>query len=223
MDENNLAKLREYLLKQGLTQEQIAQKFGVTKQAVNQLLSGRKPFGKQNAFKWAREFGLSAAWLLTGEGDMMVSDGGAAPMEASPAYGGQRLQGGSATGFSQERAEVVGSVLLPGLPVGPDVPYFQVRGDSMVCHADPSKSIPAGAWVGVRAHQSQSIRWGEVYAFNTLDGPMVKKLLPSDKGDDYIRCVSYNVEEGFHPFDIPKNEILGPLYDVVAVVYWKAV
>lgn len=166
---------------------------------------------------------LNRLWLLTGEGDMMVSDWGAAPMEASPAYGGQRLQGGSATGFSQERAEVVGSVLLPGLPVGPDVPYFQVRGDSMVCHADPSKSIPAGAWVGVRAHQSQSIRWGEVYAFNTLDGPMVKKLLPSDKGDDYIRCVSYNVEEGYHPFDIPKNEIIGVLYDVVAVVYWKAV
>ena len=154
---------------------------------------------------------------------MMVSDGGAAPMEASPAYGGQMLQGGPAAGFSQERAEVVGSVLLPGLPVGPDIPYFQVRGDSMVCHADPSKSIPAGAWVGVRAHQSHSIRWGEVYAFNTLDGPMVKKLLPSDKGDDYIKCVSYNVEEGFHPFDIPKNEIIGQLYDVVAVVYWKAV
>ena len=166
---------------------------------------------------------LNRLWLLTGEGDMMVSDVGAAPMEASPAYGGQMLQGGPAAGFSQERAEVVGSVLLPGLPVGPDVPYFQVRGDSMVCHADPSKSIPAGAWVGVRAHQSQSIRWGEVYAFNTLDGPMVKKLLPSDKGDDYIRCVSYNVEEGFHPFDIPINEILGPLYDVVAVVYWKAI
>jgi len=166
---------------------------------------------------------LNRLWLLTGEGDMMVSDGCAAPSGASPAYGGQMLQGGSAAGFSQERAEVVGSVLLPGLPVGPDIPYFQVRGDSMVCHADPSKSIPAGAWVGVRAHQSQSIRWGEVYAFNTLDGTMVKKLLPSDKGDDYIKCVSYNVEEGFHPFDIPKNEIIGPLYDVVAVVYWKAV
>lgn len=165
---------------------------------------------------------LNRLWLLTGEGNMMVSDGGAAP-SASPAYGGQMLQGGSAAGFSQERAEVVGSVLLPGLPVGPDVPYFQVRGDSMVCHADPSRSIPAGAWVGVRAHQSQSIRWGEVYAFNTLDGPMVKKLLPSDRGDDYIKCVSYNVEEGFHPFDLPKNEILGPLYDVVAVIYWKAV
>ena len=166
---------------------------------------------------------LNRLWLLTGEGDMMVSDGCAAPSGASPAYGGQMLQGGSAAGFSQERAEVVGSVLLPGLPVGPDIPYFQVRGDSMVCHADPSKSIPAGAWVGVRAHQSQSIRWGEVYAFNTLDGPMVKKLLPSDKGDDYIKCVSYNVEEGFHPFDIPINEIIGVLYDVVAVVYWKAI
>lgn len=212
----------EYFLKcKRISKAEFGRSIGVSAAFVTSIRKSIQP-DKIEAIKAAYP-DLNITWLLTGEGDMMVSDGGAAPMEASPAYGGQMLQGGSATGFTQERAEVVGSVLLPGLPVGPDVPYFQVRGDSMVCHADPSKSIPAGAWVGVRAHQSQSIRWGEVYAFNTLDGPMVKKLLPSDKGDDYIKCVSYNVEEGFHPFDIPINEILGPLYDVVAVVYWKAV
>lgn len=212
----------EYFLKsKRIRKAEFGRSIGVSAAFVTSIRKSIQP-DKIEAIKAAYP-DLNITWLLTGEGDMMVSDGGAAPSAASPAYGGQMLQGGSATGFTQERAEVVGSVLLPGLPVGPDVPYFQVRGDSMVCHADPSKSIPAGAWVGVRAHQSQSIRWGEVYAFNTLDGPMVKKLLPSDKGDDYIKCVSYNVEEGYHPFDIPKNEILGPLYDVVAVVYWKAV
>lgn len=212
----------EYFLKsKRIRKAEFGRSIGVSAAFVTSIRKSIQP-DKIEAIKAAYP-DLNITWLLTGEGDMMVSDGCAAPSGASPAYGGQMLQGGSATGFTQERAEVVGSVLLPGLPVGPDVPYFQVRGDSMVCHADPSKSIPAGAWVGVRAHQSQSIRWGEVYAFNTLDGPMVKKLLPSDKGDDYIKCVSYNVEEGFHPFDIPINEILGPLYDVVAVVYWKAV
>lgn len=212
----------EYFLKyKRISKAEFGRSIGVSAAFVTSIRKSIQP-DKIEAIKAAYP-DLNITWLLTGEGDMMVSDVGAAPMEASPAYGGQMLQGGSAAGFSQERAEVVGSVLLPGLPVGPDVPYFQVRGDSMVCHADPSKSIPAGAWVGVRAHQSQSIRWGEVYAFNTLDGTMVKKLLPSDKGDDYIKCVSYNVEEGFHPFDIPKNEIIGQLYDVVAVVYWKAV
>lgn len=212
----------EYFLKsKRISKAEFGRSIGVSAAFVTSIRKSIQP-DKIEAIKAAYP-DLNITWLLTGEGDMMVSDGDAVPTVASPAYGGQKLQGGSATGFTQERAEVVGSVLLPGLPVGPDVPYFQVRGDSMVCHADPSKSIPAGAWVGVRAHQSQSIRWGEVYAFNTLDGPMVKKLLPSDKGDDYIRCVSYNVEEGFHPFDIPKNEIIGQLYDVVAVVYWKAV
>ena len=212
----------EYFLKsKRIRKTEFGRSIGVSAAFVTSIRKSIQP-DKIEAIKAAYP-DLNITWLLTGEGDMMESDVGAAPSAASPAYGGQMLQGGSAAGFSQERAEVVGSVLLPGLPVGHDIPYFQVRGDSMVCHADPSKSIPAGAWVGVRAHQSQSIRWGEVYAFNTLDGPMVKKLLPSDRGDDYIRCVSYNVEEGFHPFDIPKNEILGPLYDVVAVVYWKAV
>jgi transcriptional regulator with XRE-family HTH domain len=212
----------EYFLKsKRISKAEFGRSIGVSAAFVTSIRKSIQP-DKIEAIKAAYP-NFNITWLLTGEGDMMVSDVGAAPSAASPAYGGQRLQGGSAAGFSQERAEVVGSVLLPGLPVGPDVPYFQVRGDSMVCHADPSKSIPAGAWVGVRAHQSQSIRWGEVYAFNTLDGPMVKKLLPSDKGDDYIKCVSYNIEEGFHPFDLPKNEIIGVLYDVVAVVYWKAV
>lgn len=214
-------RLEYFLRSKRISKAEFGRSIGVSAAFVTSIRKSIQP-DKIEAIKAAYP-DLNITWLLTGEGDMMVSDGDAVPTVASPAYGGQKLQGGSATGFTQERAEVVGSVLLPGLPVGPDIPYFQVRGDSMVCHADPSKSIPAGAWVGVRAHQSQSIRWGEVYAFNTLDGPMVKKLLPSDKGDDYIKCVSYNVEEGYHPFDIPKNEIIGQLYDVVAVVYWKAV
>lgn len=71
--DNKLSELREYLEKQGYTQESIAKRFDVSKQAINALLTGRKPFGKQNAQRWANEFGLSAAWLITGEGEMLAS------------------------------------------------------------------------------------------------------------------------------------------------------
>ncbi len=69
--EDNLKKLRKYLETHGITQEQIAKEFGVTKSAINQLLTGKRPFGKQSAKRWSERFGLSVAWLLTGEGDML--------------------------------------------------------------------------------------------------------------------------------------------------------
>lgn len=72
--DDKIKKLREYLDSQGITQESIARKFGVGKAAINQLLTGRKPFGKNNAQRWSEEFGISAGWLLTGEGEMFSMD-----------------------------------------------------------------------------------------------------------------------------------------------------
>ena len=62
--------LKEYFEKQGLTQQYIASKLGVSQAAVSALLNG-KPFGKKLAYKWGKEFGLKPNWLLTGEGRML--------------------------------------------------------------------------------------------------------------------------------------------------------
>lgn len=67
----NLDKLSDLLKSRGLRQEDIAARLGVSQSHVNQLLNGKTPFGKKTASKWAEEFGISAAWLLTGEGDML--------------------------------------------------------------------------------------------------------------------------------------------------------
>lgn len=67
----NLENLSELLKGRGLRQEDIAARLGVSQAHVNQLLNGKTPFGKKTAARWADEFGLSAAWLLTGEGDML--------------------------------------------------------------------------------------------------------------------------------------------------------
>lgn len=60
--------LKEFFKAQGLTQQNIAERFGVSQQYVASLLNGTTPFGKKVAHKWAEEFGLSEAWLLTGIG-----------------------------------------------------------------------------------------------------------------------------------------------------------
>ena len=66
--------LSEYFRSEGVTQSAIAEKLGVSKAYVNSLMTGKKAFGKAQAAKWSEMFGISASWLLTGEGDMMLSD-----------------------------------------------------------------------------------------------------------------------------------------------------
>jgi hypothetical protein len=87
----------------------------------------------------------------------------------------------------------------------------------MVNRRDPAHSIPEGAWIGIQPSQSSVIRWGEVYAVMTTDGPVVKKLMPSER-EGYITCVSFNEEDGYLPYELPTNEIIQPLYKVVAVI-----
>lgn len=62
--------LKDFFKAQGLTQQNIAERLNVSQSYVGMLMSGAKAFGKNTAQTWADEFGLSAAWLLTGEGSL---------------------------------------------------------------------------------------------------------------------------------------------------------
>ena len=78
----------------------------------------------------------------------------------------------------------------------------------------PERSINDRDIVGCRIVTSRShVRWGEVYALATYDGIMIRKIEESDK-EGYIKCVPFNNEEGFKPYDVPVNEI----YDWALVV-----
>lgn len=226
--DDKLLKLRNYLKDRGFTQVKIAELFNVDKGYINQLLTGRKAFGKRTAQEWSDQFGLSASWLLTGEGEM-TKESAKTDDSSSPCFDITTIQGGAGHGTGMEQItasmadQAVGRMMAPGLPTGGNIPYIQVRGNSMLNRKDPSMSIPDGAWVGIRASTLSTIMWGEVYAIMTTDGPIIKKVVQSDK-EECIRCVSYNEEDGFAPFDLPYTDIIPPLYNVLAVVnikLWK--
>ena len=65
-------RLSNYLNTKGLTQKDIAERLGVTEQCVNALVNGRRAFGRKSSAEWQKQFGLSASWLMTGEGEMLV-------------------------------------------------------------------------------------------------------------------------------------------------------
>lgn len=73
-NKKKLEPLVKFFKEKGLTQEDIAARLCVSQAHVNQLLNGKTLFGKKTAAKWADVFGISAAWLLTGDGKMLTND-----------------------------------------------------------------------------------------------------------------------------------------------------
>jgi transcriptional regulator with XRE-family HTH domain len=75
--------LKKFFSNMGLSQRAIADKVGCSQQVVQALLNGR-PFGRKTAEKWSTLFGLNPAWLITGEGVMLLSEKEAQPSLAQP-------------------------------------------------------------------------------------------------------------------------------------------
>lgn len=99
---------------------------------------------------------------------------------------------------------------------------IRTKGRSMINRKVPERSIPERAIIGCRLWNSRShLRWGEVYALATPDGVVVKQIMPSEKGG-FIKCVSFNEEENFMPYDLPIEEIQdwAIVVGVVNVVNW---
>lgn len=84
---------------------------------------------------------------------------------------------------------------------------IKAKGDSMINRNNPARSIREGDIVVCRLWKSRShVRWGEVYALATSEGVVIKKLQESEK-NGFIKCVSFNTEDGFNPYDLPVEEI----------------
>lgn len=63
--------IKKYFRTQGIAQTDIAITLNVSKQYVNDVLNGRATIGKGLASRLSEAYGLSPAWLLTGEGEML--------------------------------------------------------------------------------------------------------------------------------------------------------
>ena len=189
MEQNErLNELRRYLTNMGLTQEEIAKRFGVTKQAINSLLNGRKPFGKQNAIKWANEFGLNAAWLLTGEGEMIKrSTKGVVEVveQGTPVYDIDVTCGDMSRPIVFTDEHIIGHVNLPN--VSPNAVIVRANGDSMEPH------INDGDWIAVReVYNFNELYYGQVYLVITEELRLLKYLRKDEDEQHYVMLRSEN-------------------------------
>ena len=207
MDTNEkLNELRKYLADRGFTQEDIAKRFGVTKQAVNQLLTGRKPFGKLNAQRWANEFGLSAAWLLTGEGAMLESNLGNVEIMKTPTDGATPIYNLDATCGTDGRSieflqeHIIGYVNMPN--VSKSASLIRANGDSM------TPIINDGDFIAVReVTDYDDIFYGQIYLVITAQNRMVKYVRRyADDEENYVILRSANPE--YDDIKMAKSRIL---------------
>lgn len=220
-------RLLNYIAYKGIDKATLERKSGLSNDAVNKMGDNTRisTLDKiSNAFP-----DINIAWLKTGVGEMIL---GNEENKRIPHYDGLK-------GKAIPHIDVVTASC--GLPNGfnsaitkgdceryiiPDMPGcdFTIRagGRSMINRDVPERSINDRDIVGCRIVTTRShVRWGEVYALATYDGIMIKKVEESEQ-EGYIRCVPFNKEEGFKPYDVPVNEIhdWALVVGVVSVKTW---
>ena len=219
--------LLDYIAYKGIDKDNLERKSGLSNDAVNKMGDNTRVSTLDrisNAYP-----DINIAWLKTGVGEMIL---GNEENKRIPHYDGLK-------GKAIPHIDVVTASC--GLPNGfnsaitkgdceryiiPDMPGcdFTIRagGRSMINRNVPERSINDRDIVGCRIVTTRShVRWGEVYALATYDGIMIKKVEESEQ-EGYIRCVPFNKEEGFKPYDVPVNEIhdWALVVGVVSVKTW---
>ncbi len=99
---------------------------------------------------------------------------------------------------------------------------IRAKGDSMINRDNPNRSIRDKDIIVCKLWGSRShVRWGEVYALATTEGFIVKKILPSDR-ENCVKCVSFNVEDNYLPYDLPLDEIFdwATVVGIVSINKW---
>lgn len=209
--------LKIFFKEKGLTQEQVADIMGVSQGYVTQLLNGKSAFGKTNAKKWGKAFGLSESWLLTGEGDMVKTPASEPVYEVieKADYKLIPLINIDSVGGIHSENELTASEQYPIKLL----PFTEAReGDVAIYQSGNSMSpiIPPGSIMLIRKVEDwrEYFGYGNIYVLWLRDGRRITKEVRKYTTDpeNYITCVSYNPDVADE--ELPRKIIVG-VYKVV--------
>lgn len=214
--------IKEYFAEIGLSQQEVATRLGVQQAAVSNQLNGR-PFGKNSAAKWNRQFGFRVNWLLTGEGSM---------------FDPQTSEGSNEYRYMEEHPELNHDDDIPVIPARlfrvpeiniydyvvnsptveklPPVPHFQKHDLFATCPGDAmSPRICRGYLLALRKMPTDStIINGEIYVVDTKSqGMFLRRLVDNGKG---LTFISEN-QQDFPDFELPYDEVIN-IFRVVGVL-----
>lgn len=194
-----------YLLdKKGVSQYRVSKDTGVSQSVLSRIRSEESPQSTlqlETAKVLASYFEVDTEWLLSGKGSMeQEKENIDLPIKHIPLLP-LTAQGGSLLNFADSvRAEDCEQIRSPINEVDFAI---AVRGDSM------SPEYPNGSQVLIKKINERAfIEWGKVYVLDTCNGSVIKKILPSEDGDESkVKCVSINPE--YPPFHVAFEDIYG--------------
>lgn len=142
---------------------------------------------------------INKVFLLTGEGEMLKNNSNLIIPEQTTHVPLLPLsaQAGSLDDFTRSVAmndceQIISPIRLVDFAV-------PVSGDSM------QPEYPSGSKILVkRINADAFIEWGRCYVLDTLNGIVVKKIMPA-LSPDKVQCVSINPD--YPPFDVDKSDI----------------
>lgn len=198
-------RLKSWRESKGLSQRELAVILGVSQAQVGNIEAGRSEPSRNFMVKLGDAFGVSADWLLTGHGEMLIAwqpgfsgrlrDRRIEPPDRSRPLGGDFQFNGEefAMIHRMDLSVSAGNGLIPveggerealafsrswlmRQGIAADLAVLvRVQGDSM------TPSIPDGALVLVHVPEHQVKKEG-IYAFNRDGASFVKRLVPSGLG-----------------------------------------
>lgn len=207
-----------YMEVKNLNDNQVTKECGLSKGLLGQARTGKSDLGSKAVDKISNTYkDLNRVWLLTGEGDMLIQGNEKAeeqPVDASPQNQVPLIpiaaQGGSLGEFASRAHEYDCEKVIS--PIKDVDMAICVSGDSM------APEYPSGCQILVKKINERAfIDWGRVYVLDTVNGAVVKKVLPSDSPDKVL-CVSINPD--YPPFEV-RFEHINAFYRVMMMMSLK--
>lgn len=195
--EKFIERLDLFMSEEGINDNQMTVNAGLPVGLINKCRKNGSGMASGSIAKILQAYpALSADWLLTGRGEMYVTDDGT-EVKNIPMLSAEAFAGPGAPNYD----DIVFSDTYVVKEFNDSDFLIRVKGDSM------SPKYSSGDVVACKKIlETLFFQWGKVYVLYTRSqGVMIKRIQPSDK-EDCIKCVSDNTK--YAPFDVPKSDIV---------------
>lgn len=195
-----------------------ATKIGISPSMVTEISKGRSAVGTTAIQNIVLVFGISANWLLTGQGEMLTEEnnkevkenreaihvmkGMPSDIKPIPLVTEHVAAGFGNECFAIEDNDVKDYYVIPKFRFNHVDFMIEVSGLSMYPHFKSGDVIACTI-----LHEAKYIQWNRCHVIATREqGILVKRIMPSEN-EECFKIVSDNKD--FPPFDLPKEEITG--------------
>lgn len=182
----------KFYIETGISNGTLDKKSGLSMESVEKFYSTYKE--------------VNPEWILTGNGEMLKSNIKTnnlvqeSQVEFIPLIPIEAMAGKGNNGSVQ--------ILQKDIIGGYVIPEFTQRGVEYIIRVSGSSMYPkysSGDLLGCKTVNDTSFfQWGKIYVLDTDQGPMVKRLFPTDK-ENILECRSDNKD--YPPFPINKDSI----------------